>query len=113
MRNRPRDYELWRTMRRRCYEAGRKEYPNYGGRGIRVCDRWLNSYENFIADMGPRPSRGHSLDRIDPDGDYEPGNCRWADRLIQNNNKRRHPKHLSLQELAAQAVRLANPFGVV
>lgn len=75
-------------MKKRCRNLASRDYPNYGGRGISVCDRWRNSFDNFMADMGPKPSLEHSLDRINNSGNYEPSNCRWATRPDQNINKR-------------------------
>lgn len=79
-------YLTWTSMLARCNNAKIRAYPDYGGRGISVCERWRD-FANFLADMGERP-RGHSLDRINNDGNYEPGNCRWATRATQNNNSR-------------------------
>lgn len=82
------EYSAWSKMIRRCVDPKDAAFRNYGGRGIKVCKKWLNSFENFLADMGPRPSAEHSIDRIDNDGNYEPGNCRWATRMQQNGNQR-------------------------
>ena len=75
-------------MKARCYNPNHPDYANYGGRGIRVCERWLSSYAAFITDMGARPSSAHSLDRRDNDCDYSLDNCRWATAREQNNNRR-------------------------
>ena len=83
---RSRVYRSWTSMKSRCRYPRTWNYKHYGGRGIKVCDRWANSFENFLADMGERP-QGKTLDRFpDPDGNYEPGNCRWATATEQNNN---------------------------
>jgi len=81
------EYEAWRQMRYRCQDPNHAAYGNYGGRGITVCAQW-SSYETFLLDMGRRPTADHSLDRIDNDRGYEPGNCRWATRSQQQRNKR-------------------------
>lgn len=79
----------WEAMLTRCYNVNSDGYLKYGFRGIKVCERWRNSFRNFISDMGPRPSRLHTIDRWpDQSGDYEPGNCRWALAEQQNRNKR-------------------------
>jgi hypothetical protein len=80
-------YRSWRSMLDRCNSLHPDKLRNYGGRGIKVCDRW-KCFENFLSDMGIRPSKDHSVDRIDNQGNYEPGNCRWATHKIQSNNKR-------------------------
>lgn len=82
------DYNLWCHIRQRCENPKNRQYKNYGARGISICDRWRNSFEDFISDMGPRPSRSHSIDRIDVNGDYEPENCRWIKKAEQSRNTR-------------------------
>ena len=81
------EYRAWAQLKSRCLYKSNKRYEDYGGRGITVCERWLNSFENFFEDMGVRPE-GLTLDRIENDGNYEPGNCRWADSETQGSNKR-------------------------
>jgi hypothetical protein len=81
------EYRIWQNMKGRCSNSNMGHFRHYGGRGIKVCDRWMD-FQNFIDDMGQRPSLGHSLDRMDNDGDYEPGNCRWATATEQGANTR-------------------------
>lgn len=80
-------YQVWSAMKERCGNPRNKSYADYGGRGIRVCEPWLASFETFLADMGERPV-GTSIDRIDNEGNYEPGNCRWATASQQRMNRR-------------------------
>jgi len=80
------EYRAWRSMRCRCYRVTDPSYQWYGGRGISVCQRWRESFLAFLADVGPRPSPRHSVDRIDNDGNYEPANCRWATTREQKAN---------------------------
>jgi hypothetical protein len=81
------EYKVWTGMKMRCQNPNAHGYKYWGGRGIKLCERW-QSFENFIADMGPRPSDKHSIDRIDNDKHYEPGNCHWVTRDTQRKNQR-------------------------
>lgn len=85
MHNTP-EYRAYQMMKQRCNNPKYPEYRYWGGKGIKVCNRWLESFNNFIEDMGMRPTPNHSLDRIDPNGNYEPSNCRWATGSLQMHN---------------------------
>lgn len=82
------EYAAWRNMKTRCYNKNFVDWEIYGGRGVTICDRWMTSFDAFLADMGKRPGPGYSLDRIDSDKGYEPGNCRWATATEQARNRR-------------------------
>lgn len=93
------EYRAWSNMIDRCEREGNKQWKDYGGRGILVCVRWRESFAAFLEDMGRKPSPRHSIDRIDNDGNYEPGNCRWATETEQRRNKR-NVKYAHLIEAA-------------
>lgn len=83
-----REYSTWQSMKQRCYNPNNRWYKAYGGRGITICDEWRESFMAFYRDMGDKPE-GMSIDRIDNDGNYEPGNCRWTTQKVQRNNQRK------------------------
>lgn len=103
------EYTAWQGMKARCFRESHADYKNYGARGITVCGRWL-VYENFYADMGSRPSRQHSLDRVNNDGNYEPSNCRWAtiDQQVKNRRRQRPWRLLTFLPQLKIAIRNGN-----
>ena len=92
--NKNKTYKSWKAMKERCLSSGNVAFMNYGGRGITVCDRWLESFENFLEDMGERPE-GTSIDRIDSNGNYCQENCRWVTGEVQSYNTRKSKKNTS------------------
>lgn len=88
-------FNIWHSMVKRTTVPSTSGYENYGGRGIKVCDRWITSFSTFLEDMGERPSSEHSIDRIDNDKDYSPENCRWATKRQQSLNKRNNKRKIS------------------
>jgi hypothetical protein len=103
-------YWVWAGMKDRCVNPRSKAFADYGGRGIKVCERWKNSFQAFADDMGIRPEK-HSLDRIDNDGDYTPENCRWSDRKTQQRNQRR-AVYVMIEGARYRAIELAEKAGL-
>ena len=97
------EYDAWCHMKSRCYSESYYLFKEYGGRGVTVCERWISSFENFIADVGMAPSASHTLDRIDSNGKYEPSNVRWADWKTQQRNRRNN----RLVEISGESKTLA------
>lgn len=97
-----REYQTWCGIKQRCHCPTYRLFKDYGGRGITVCDRWRDSFENFLADMGPRPE-GYSIERADVNGNYEPSNCKWIPRADQNKNTRTTKRVVLHGEVVHQA----------
>ena len=93
------EHRSWSAMRNRCLHPSQEWYHRYGGRGITICERWLNSFDNFIADMGKKPSPKYTLERIDNDGNYEPNNCKWATMAENMKNRGLGKKQQRIREI--------------
>lgn len=106
------EYKAWDQAKARCYNKNNKKYPLYGARGIKMCQRWRDSFSNFLEDMGKKPSSLHSLDRIDGDGDYEPQNCRWATDGEQNNNRPSFNRYVTLDGVKVTVAEAARATGI-
>lgn len=104
-------YRTWSSMKNRCLNPTGQDFARYGGRGITICARWQNSFENFYADMGDPPSSKYSIDRIDYNGNYEPSNCRWATSLEQQRN-RSNNKYITHNNITLTLVEWAESHGV-
>jgi hypothetical protein len=98
------EYISWSSAKTRCFNPNKDDYAHYGGRGITMCDRWRDSFEAFLADMGPRP-KGKTLDRINVNGHYEPRNCRWATPKEQQENRRPVRRHAAVDMARLRALR--------
>ena len=105
------EYNVWNCMRQRCNNTRNSRYCDYGGRGIKICERWMESFINFLNDMGTRPSPYHTLDRINNNGNYEPSNCRWTIWAVQANNMRSN-RVLTLFGKSDTATRWARKIGL-
>lgn len=107
------EYRTWLGMKRRCYDKKCKDYPNWGGRGIKVHADWVSSFETFLADMGHRPSSRHQVDRIDPDKDYSRDNCRWVTPEVQGAEHRRSLREVTVDGVTFPSISAAGRhFGV-
>lgn len=108
------EYRAWQNMKSRCSNPKATRYERYGGRGISICDRWNNSFDNFLADMGLRPSPAHSIDRKETDGNYEKSNCRWATGTVQQHNrdKSRFSRFLEVDGKLLRLTEAARLYGV-
>jgi hypothetical protein len=105
------EYRAWSHMIERCTNPKSKGFINYGGRGITICDKWRNNFEAFFSNMGPRPYPEYTIERINNNGNYEPGNCKWATRQEQSEN-RRNVKKIELQGINRTISEWSRIFGI-
>ena len=105
------EYTAWQNIKSRCSNPNNKSVGDYGARGIAVCQRWLESFQNFFDDMGPRPSPAHSIERIENECGYSPGNCIWATRIQQANNRRAN-RRLTVDGKVLTVAQAAREFGI-
>lgn len=106
-------YSVWKSMKARCHQPRDAAYKRYGARGIVVCNEWRDDFSVFLADMGMRPTPDHSIDRIDNNGNYEPGNCRWSTKREQCRNTRRTVKDAAGRSIAERAETADMPYETV
>lgn len=106
------EYRSWHMMKERCYRPKHEQFSNYGGRGITVCDRWRDSFEAFLEDMGLKPTPKHTIDRINANGNYTRANCRWATVREQNRNKR-NSRWIEFDGKRLRLIDAAHLYGVV
>lgn len=111
-RNDQPEYKAWKAMKARCYAPCNKHKGNYQAKGIEVCERWINSYENFLEDMGRKPTGKHTLDRINNNGNYEPNNCRWLLQEGQSRNRGEFHKMITYQGETKMLKDWARHFGI-
>lgn len=105
------EYWIWRSMKARCFNPKTHSYKSYGGRGITVCKKWVNSFENFYKDIGPRPNSTYQIDRINNNGNYSPKNCRWVT-ASENSSNRRTSKMITFNGKTLSATEWAKRIGM-
>lgn len=108
----PPEYRVWYAMKQRCLNPNDKDYHHYGGRGIIMCDKWVKDFGAFLQDVGSRPGKDYTIDRIDVNGNYEPSNCRWVTMKVQSNNRRSN-KYIIINGVCDSLMNWVNKIGCV